>query len=50
MENMEKTNNLIDLLQQDSSVYYAERPDDHANKNLKNSNILQKSGYLNLRS
>lgn len=50
MENMEKTNNMIDLLQQDRSVYYAQRSDDHGNKNLKNSNIIQKSGYLNLRS
>ncbi|RNA01220.1 DCC-interacting 13-alpha-like [Brachionus plicatilis] len=50
MENMEKTNNLIDLLQQDSSIYFAERTHDHANRDLKNSNILQKSGYLNLRS
>ncbi|CAF0978359.1 unnamed protein product [Brachionus calyciflorus] len=49
-ENMNKTNQLIDLIQQDDSLYYVEQSDSTKNSEPISKTILQKSGYLNLRS
>lgn len=53
-EEINKTNQLIDLIQQDDSIYYAE-PLESSNQSdndvsIISENVLQKSGYLNLRS
>jgi hypothetical protein len=44
---MNKNNQMIELLQQDDSIYQAEQPDF---ENLTTSDSLQKCGFLNLRS
>ena len=51
-EDLNKTNQLIDLLQQDDSIYYVDRPGDEIKNRSVNINesVFQKSGYLNLRS
>jgi hypothetical protein len=51
-EDISKTNQMIDLLQQDDSIYYIDQPvSDKVNNNVTISDtVFQKSGYLNLRS
>ena len=44
---MNKNNQMIELLQQDDSIYHAEQPDF---ENFTTSDSLQKCGFLNLRS
>ena len=48
-EDINKTNQLIDLLQQDNSIYQIEQ-ESLNDSSIINEAILQKSGYLNLRS
>jgi hypothetical protein len=53
VEDLNKTNQMIDLLQQDDSIYYIDQP---ISEKVTNNNVFisdsvfQKSGYLNLRS
>lgn len=50
-EEMNKTNQIIDLLQQDESIYYIDGGSSElANESPISKLILQKSGYLNLKS
>jgi hypothetical protein len=53
-DEMNKSNQLIELLQQDDSIYYAENPREaHKDPALEepiSNTVVQKSGYLNLRS
>ena len=50
-DEINKTNQLIDLLQQDESIYKIDQPslnNDHGESTI-NEFALQKSGYLNLK-
>jgi hypothetical protein len=53
-DDINKSNQLIELLQQDDSIYYAEHPLDTSRDETAyepvGDNAVQKSGYLNLRS
>ena len=49
-EEVNKSNQMIELLQQDDSIYYAENPNAEETIEPISDNIVQKSGYLNLRS
>ena len=50
-EEINKSNQLVELLQQDDSIYYAENPNEQKNEDEQISeHIVQKSGFLNLRS
>jgi hypothetical protein len=53
-DEMNKSNQLVELLQQDDSIYYAEDPReasrDPAVEEPISETVVQKSGYLNLRS
>ena len=48
-EEISKSNQIIDLLQQDESIYFAESNDKEVFDSIDES-IVQKSGYLNLKS
>lgn len=48
-EEMNKNNQMIELLQQDDSIYHAEQPDFDSQNPARNE-MLQKCGFLNLRS
>ena len=52
VKDLNETNQLIDLLQQDDSIYYIDHPNmENGSNHVKiNESVFQKSGYLNLRS